>query len=63
MNFWEVIFWRRSMAIFMAWIRGNTGFDCVITYFRVGNWCACRPDAHVEFTTIWQDENEQTREL
>ena len=51
------------MAIFMAWIRGDAGFDCVIADFRIGDWCACRPDAHVEFTTIWQDENEQTRKL
>ena len=51
------------MAIFMAWIRSNAGFDRVVAYFRIGDWRTCCPDAHVEFTTIWQDENEQTREL
>jgi hypothetical protein len=51
------------MAIFMARLRSDAGFDRVVAYFRIGNWCACRPDAHVEFTTIWQDENEQAREL
>jgi len=43
-NFWEVIF-------------GGGRWLFLWHGLEVGNWRTCRPDAHVEFTTIWQDEN------